>query len=150
MSSAIPRKVVTLGIVSLLTDLSSEMVVPVLPLFLTATLGGSAGALGWIEGVAEATSYLLRALTGWLSDRMSRRKPFLVLGYGISTFPRRRCRSPAPGWPSSACAPAIDSARRCGARRSRRWSQSPRSPRSSAEPSDCIGRSTPRAPLSVP
>jgi MFS family permease len=76
--------VVALGLVSLLTDVSSEMLVPVMPLFVTATLGASVASLGLIEGVAECTASALRVLSGRLSDRVGRRKPFLVFGYGIS------------------------------------------------------------------
>jgi MFS family permease len=79
------RNVVSLGITSLLTDVSTEMLIPVLPLFITITLGASAASLGLIEGVAESTASLLRLSSGWLSDRIGQRKPFLVLGYGIST-----------------------------------------------------------------
>lgn len=76
--------VVALGLVSLLTDVSSEMLVPVMPLFITATLGASVTSLGLIEGVAECTASALRVVSGRLSDRAGRRKPFLVFGYGIS------------------------------------------------------------------
>jgi MFS family permease len=79
------RNVVALGVTSLLTDVSSEMIVPVLPLFVTATLRASVASLGVIEGVAECTATLLRIASGWLSDRVGRRKPFLLFGYGLST-----------------------------------------------------------------
>jgi MFS family permease len=78
------RNVWSLGFVSLLTDVSSEMIVPVLPLFVTGTLKASVTSLGIIEGIAESTASLLRLGSGWLSDRVGRRKPFLVLGYGLS------------------------------------------------------------------
>ena len=77
--------VVWLGITSLFTDVSTEMLVPVLPLFVTTTLGASATSLGLIEGVAESVASLLRLTSGWLSDRIGKRKPFLVAGYGLST-----------------------------------------------------------------
>jgi len=80
----IPRNVVALGIVSMLTDVSSEMIVPVMPLFLTTVLGASVSNLGLIEGVAESTASVLRIGSGWLSDRIGRRKPFLMFGYGLS------------------------------------------------------------------
>ena len=76
--------VVALGFVSLFTDVSSEMIVPVLPLFVTATLKASVTSLGVIEGVAECTATVLRLGSGWLSDRSGARKPFLVFGYGLS------------------------------------------------------------------
>ena len=81
----IHRNVVWLGITSLFTDVSTEMLVPVLPLFVTLTLGASATSLGIIEGAAESVASLLRLTSGWLSDRIGKRKPFLVLGYGLST-----------------------------------------------------------------
>jgi MFS family permease len=76
--------VVALGLVSFLTDVSSEMLVPVMPLFITATLGASVASLGVIEGIAECTASTLRLVAGRLSDRIGRRKPFLVVGYGFS------------------------------------------------------------------
>ena len=80
----INRNVVALGFVSLLTDFSTEMILPVLPLFITGVLRASVSSLGLIEGVAESLSSLLRLFSGWLSDRIQRRKPFVVLGYGLS------------------------------------------------------------------
>jgi MFS family permease len=81
----LPRNVVALGVVSLFTDLSTAMIVPVLPLFVVGVLRGTAAQVGLIEGVAESTASLLRVVSGWLSDRIGRRKPFLVFGYGVST-----------------------------------------------------------------
>jgi MFS family permease len=80
------RNVVTLGGVSLLTDVASEMSFPLLPLFLTTVLGASATALGAIEGVAESTASLLKLVSGWLSDRMPGRKPLVVAGYGLASL----------------------------------------------------------------
>lgn len=80
----LPRTVVALGVVSLLTDFSSEMISPLLPLFLTVTLGAGAVALGAIEGVAEATASLVKLLSGAWSDRTARRKPWLVAGYTLA------------------------------------------------------------------
>src|SRR5205085_9473502 len=82
--AGITRNVVALGVVSLLTDVSSEMIVPVLPLFVTAGLGASAESLGWIEAPAQSAAFLLRIVSGWLSDRIGRRKPFILFGYGLS------------------------------------------------------------------
>jgi MFS family permease len=76
--------VVALGLVSFFTDVSTEMLVPVMPLFITATLGASVASLGLIEGIAECTASTLRLVAGRLSDRIGRRKPFLVVGYGVS------------------------------------------------------------------
>ena len=82
--AGINRNIVALGFTSLFTDVSTEMIIPILPLFITGTLKASVASLGVIEGVAESTASLLRLSSGWLSDRIGRRKPFLLLGYGIS------------------------------------------------------------------
>ena len=84
MNSRIPRTVWALGWVSFCSDVASEMIYPLLPLFLTRTLGAPMKAVGLIEGVAEATSSGFRLLAGWLSDRMGRRKPFVVAGYACA------------------------------------------------------------------
>jgi MFS family permease len=76
--------VLWLGIVSLLTDLSSEMIYPLLPFFLTTILGAGPAFLGVVEGVAEATASLLKLASGWFSDRIGRRKPLVLAGYGIA------------------------------------------------------------------
>lgn len=78
------RNVVALGFTSLLTDVSSEMLTPILPLFVTVTLGASVSSLGVIEGIAECTASVLRLSSGWMSDRLGRRKPFAVFGYALS------------------------------------------------------------------
>lgn len=83
---AIPLNVKVAGIVSFFTDFSSEMIVPVLPLFLSVTLGAPAAAIGVIEGIAESTASVLRVFAGWLSDRAGRRKPLVVAGYGLSNL----------------------------------------------------------------
>ncbi|MGE5591037.1 MAG: MFS transporter [Bacillota bacterium] len=72
------------GLVSLFTDISSEMLVPVLPIFLSAVLGTPAAAIGLIEGTAEAMASVMKAVSGYMSDRTGRRKPFMLLGYGLS------------------------------------------------------------------
>ena len=82
------RNILALGAVSLLTDLSSEMIYPLLPLFLTGVLGASATAIGAIEGAAESTSALLKLASGWWSDRARRRKPLVIGGYVISSLIR--------------------------------------------------------------
>jgi MFS family permease len=87
-SSKIDRNVYALSAVSFFTDASSEMIYPLLPVFLTVTLGASAGSLGMIEGAAETTSALLKLASGWWSDRARRRKPLIALGYGIASAVR--------------------------------------------------------------
>jgi MFS family permease len=78
------RNVILLGLTSLLTDISSEMVYPLLPFFLTATLGASPAILGLVEGIAESTASLLKVFSGYLSDRFRRRLPLAILGYAGS------------------------------------------------------------------
>ena len=78
----------TLGWVSFLTDVSSEMIYPLLPNFLARTLRGGPAALGLIEGVAEATASLAKLASGWWSDRTRRRKPLVVFGYALATLAR--------------------------------------------------------------
>ncbi len=82
------RNVVILGFVSLLNDGASEMIYPLLPAFLTAVLGAGPAALGVIEGVAEATASLLKLYSGYLSDRVKRRKGWIVAGYSLSNIIR--------------------------------------------------------------
>lgn len=82
------RNVIALGLVSLFTDLSSEMIYPLLPVFLTATLGAGPAALGLIEGVAETTASLLKLFSGAWSDRMGRKKPLVAAGYALSAAAR--------------------------------------------------------------
>lgn len=82
------RNVIALGVVSFFTDMSSEMIYPLLPVFLTTTLGASAGMLGAIEGAAESTASLLKLASGWWSDRVGKRKPLVVAGYGIASIAR--------------------------------------------------------------
>lgn len=85
---ALGRNVIALGVVSFFTDVSSEMIYPLLPVFLTATLGASAGMLGAIEGAAETTASLLKLASGWWSDRVRRRKPLVVFGYTLAALAR--------------------------------------------------------------
>jgi MFS family permease len=80
----LPATVIALGVVSLLTDLSSEMIYPLLPVFLTTVLGAGPQALGLIEGVAESTAALLKVVSGRWSDRARRRKPLVVGGYSLA------------------------------------------------------------------
>lgn len=77
-----------MGAVSFFTDIASEMMYPLLPVFLSTVLGASASFIGTIEGAAESTAALLKLLSGWWSDRIARRKPLVVLGYGIASFVR--------------------------------------------------------------
>lgn len=84
----ISRNVVILGAVSLLQDISSEMLYPVVPVFLTTVLAAPMSVVGLIEGVAEFTAAVLKAVFGYWSDRLGRRRFFVSLGYGISAASR--------------------------------------------------------------
>jgi len=88
MWAGITPNVRALGAVSLLTDTSTEMIYPLLPLFLTRTLGAGTAFVGLVEGVAETTASLLKLVSGWLSDRLRRRKALVVWGYGLSLLTR--------------------------------------------------------------
>ncbi|HEV8247955.1 MAG TPA: MFS transporter [Polyangiaceae bacterium] len=83
----LPTAVIGLGLTSLLTDVSSEMIFPLLPLLLTS-LGAGAAALGLIEGVADAVSSLLKLASGALADRVKRKKPLVMAGYALASFVR--------------------------------------------------------------
>ena len=82
----LPPQVWALGFVSLLTDVSSELVHALLPLLLVGTLGVSMLMLGLIEGVAEGTASIVKLFSGAISDRFHRRKPLILLGYGLSAI----------------------------------------------------------------
>ena len=82
----IPKNVWALGIVSLLMDLSSEMILSILPIFLVTGLGVSVLTLGLIEGFAEGVASMIKAFSGALSDYLKKRKILVVIGYGLSTF----------------------------------------------------------------
>jgi MFS family permease len=88
VSSRLGRNVVALAAVSFFTDASSEMIYPLVPLFVTATLGASAVVVGAIEGAADSVSALLKLGSGWLSDRTRRRKPLVVAGYALASAVR--------------------------------------------------------------
>lgn len=85
-SVAIPRTVWVLGLVSLLMDVSSEMIHSLLPVFMTVVLGTSATTVGIIEGIAEATALISKVFSGVLSDYVGKRKWLAVLGYGMGAF----------------------------------------------------------------
>lgn len=84
MRAGLTRNVTFLGVVSGLTDISSEMLYPIVPVFLTSVLGAPMQVVGVIEGVAEATASFVKIIGGRLSDRFDRRKPFVVAGYSLS------------------------------------------------------------------
>ena len=88
MSGPIPRPVRLLGWASLFTDAATEIIYPLLPLYLSRVLGASATSLGIIEGVAEGVNSLLKIVSGWLSDRRQQRRPIVILGYTLSSIAR--------------------------------------------------------------
>ncbi|MFI5119454.1 MAG: MFS transporter [Thermoanaerobaculia bacterium] len=95
----LPPVVVRLGWVSLLTDVSSEMIFPLLPAFVATLSGVPAMALGWIEGVAETTASFAKIISGRFTDRAKAKKPLVFLGYGLSSV-ARPVIGLAPSWPA--------------------------------------------------
>ncbi len=87
-SRRLPTTVILLGITSLVTDAGTEMIFPLLPVFLVGTLSASPAYLGLIEGAADAVSSLLKLVAGWISDRVGRRKPLVLFGYGLASLMR--------------------------------------------------------------
>ncbi|PIP69367.1 MAG: MFS transporter, partial [Nitrospirae bacterium CG22_combo_CG10-13_8_21_14_all_44_11] len=79
------RNVFFTGLVSFFMDFSSEMIYPLVPIFLSSVLGVNKSIIGLIEGIAESTASLLKVFSGWLSDRIGKRKILLIVGYGVST-----------------------------------------------------------------
>jgi len=84
----LPRNVFAIGLVSLLNDASSEIIYPLLPIFLANSLGASARAIGTIEGLAESVASLLKLFAGYLSDRLAKRKFLVVAGYSVASLAR--------------------------------------------------------------
>lgn len=82
------KNVTVAGLVSFFMDVSSEMIYPLVPLFLVSVIGVNKSVIGLIEGVAESTASLLRVFSGWFSDRIGNRKWLMAAGYGISTLSR--------------------------------------------------------------
>lgn len=81
-----PRTVWALGLVSLFMDLSSEIIHALLPVFLTTTLGASVAMVGLIDGIGESTASITKMFSGYVSDRIGRRKPLILLGYGLGAL----------------------------------------------------------------
>src|SRR5439155_105804 len=92
-----PRNVIVLSWVSFFQDAASELLYPVLPLFLTVTLGAPASVVGLVEGVAEGTASVGKAVSGRLADRF-RRRPLIAAGYGVSSVAKPLIGL-ASGWP---------------------------------------------------
>jgi MFS family permease len=96
--AGVSRNVMLLGVVSFFADVSSEMVYPIVPLFLRGTLGAPLIAVGLIEGVAESTASLLKFVVGWFSDRIRRRLPFTFVGYALAALSKPGLAA-AVAWP---------------------------------------------------
>lgn len=94
----LPATVWVLGWVSFFTDVSTEIVYPLLPVFLTTTLGASMAFVGLVEGIAESTASLLKIGSGWWSDRVRKRKPLMIAGYGLSALTRPLIAIATTGW----------------------------------------------------
>ena len=88
----IPHQVIIMGLISLFTDLASEMLYPITPIFLTTVLGSSMAVVGIIEGIAEIISGFLKGYSGKISDKIGKRSIFIRIGYGISALAK-----PLPG-----------------------------------------------------
>ncbi|RPJ38049.1 MAG: MFS transporter [Deltaproteobacteria bacterium] len=95
---ALPANIVSLGWVSLFTDMSSEMIYPLLPLILTSVVGAGTTFVGLVEGIAEATASLLKLFSGWFSDRLGKRKTLVVAGYTLSAMARPLRAATTAGW----------------------------------------------------
>jgi MFS family permease len=96
-----------LAFASLFGDVSSEMLYPVLPVFLTETLGASKTVLGLVEGIAGAAQNVVQGLSGWVSDKFRRRKPVALIGYVVSAV-GKPLMGLAPGWPAVLAARALE------------------------------------------
>ena len=106
-SSPIPRPVWLLGWASLFTDAATEMIYPLLPVFLSRVLGAGAFSLGVIEGVAEGINSALKVASGYISDRRSRRRPIVIAGYTLSSLARPLI-AVAQSWPQVLLIRALD------------------------------------------
>ncbi|MDI6795774.1 MAG: MFS transporter [Desulfatibacillaceae bacterium] len=84
----LPRTIWALGLISFFNDFASEMIYPLLPVFLSVSLGAGAAVLGIVEGIAESASSILKLVFGRLSDRLQKVRPFILGGYGLSGFVR--------------------------------------------------------------
>ncbi len=82
----ISKNVFILGLVSFFNDVASEMIYPLVPIFLTSVIGAPVAIVGFIEGVAESTASILKVISGWLSDKWRKRKSFIFMGYSFSAL----------------------------------------------------------------
>ena len=105
----VPRVVVLLGVVSLLNDLSGEMITPLIPLFLVGALAAPVAVVGLVEGAADSTTALLKVWVGHRSDALSKRKPYIVGGYGLSAA-AKPLLALSTVWPLALAARVVDRA----------------------------------------
>ncbi|MBU1177485.1 MAG: MFS transporter [Patescibacteria group bacterium] len=103
----ISKNVFVLGLVSFFNDVASKMIYPIVPIFLTSVLGAPVAIVGLIEGIAESTASILKVISGWLSDKFQKRKPFIVAGYSFSAI-SKILLSLAFSWPFVLIARFID------------------------------------------
>jgi MFS family permease len=97
--SRLPASIWALGFVSMFMDISSEMIHSLLPVFLSTVLGASTVTIGAIEGIGEATTSISKLFSGWLSDRLGRRKTLTVIGYGLGALSKPLfALAPSAGW----------------------------------------------------
>jgi MFS family permease len=85
-SKKIAKNIWAMGLVSFFNDIASETIYPLIPLFLTTTLGVSVATVGLIEGLAESTGNIVKVVSGWLSDKLEERKPIVITGYSLASF----------------------------------------------------------------
>jgi len=107
MKTSIPKNVIWLGFVSFFNDVASEMIYPLVPIFLTGVLGAPIAIVGLIEGIAESTASVLKVVSGWLSDKLQQRKSFVIAGYSFSAI-SKILLSLAFSWPFVLFARFID------------------------------------------
>ncbi|MBU4312610.1 MAG: MFS transporter [Candidatus Omnitrophica bacterium] len=92
------KNIFTLGLVSLFTDISSQMIYPLLPIFLSSVLGVNIAFIGLLEGIAESTASILKLVSGWFSDKLKKRKPIIFFGYSLSTIGKPFLFLATAGW----------------------------------------------------
>lgn len=92
------KNVFILGLISLFTDISSQMIYPLLPIFLSSVLGVSTAFIGLLEGLAESTASIAKVFSGWYSDKLKKRKPIILFGYGLSTIGKPFLYLATLGW----------------------------------------------------
>ncbi|MBI5246351.1 MAG: MFS transporter [Elusimicrobia bacterium] len=109
MIPGVGRNVVWMGVVSFFADVAGEMIAPLLPLYMTTVMGAPATAVGFVDGAADLTASVFRAVGGWWSDRAGARKPTVVFGYTLSAA-AKPALALAAGWPGLLVARTMDRA----------------------------------------